>query len=232
MFLVIVPGTFADWNAPRYIEHFVSSNLERWRFVGRVDTGSDRIIDPSLIHVKDSRGSDNLWRMWYKDELDKSHIYFADSTDLTDWKPRGPAITDRASEGPKVFRWHKQDWLIVDAWKGLGVYRSNDFLHWIAQPENILETPGTIATDRGLGHHCDVVVSGDRAFIFYFTEQSGADLDKSIPNSERHTVLQVAELRESDGVITVDRDAPTHVYLEPPPGKAPKHFELKLPRRH
>jgi hypothetical protein len=232
MYLVIVPGTFPDWNAPRYIVHFVSGNLERWSFVSRVETGSDRIIDPSLIHVRESRGSDNLWRMWYKDELDKSHIYYADSSDLTEWKPKGPAITDRSSEGPKVFRWHKQNWMIVDAWKGLGVYRSPDFVHWTAQPENILEAPGHQATDRGLGHHCDVIVSGQRAFIFYFTEQGGKDLDKSVPDSERHTVLQVAELHEADGVITVDRDEPTHVYLEPPAEKTPRHFQLKLPHRH
>jgi hypothetical protein len=228
MFLVIVPGTFKDWNAPRYIEHFVSSNLERWHFVGRVDTGSDRIIDPTLIHVKDSRGSDNLWRMWYKDELDKSHIYYADSTDLSDWKPKGPAITDRSGEGPKSFRWHNQDWMIVDAWKGLAVYRSTDFLHWTAQADNILETPGHQPTDRNEGHHCDVVISGDRAFLFYFTHQQGEDLDKSLAYSERRTVIQVAELHEKDGVITVDRDAPTHVYLAPVTKVKPNRLHIRL----
>ena len=230
MFLVVVPGTFKDWNAPRHIVHFVSGNLERWSYVGQLDTGSDRIIDPSLFHVKDERGPENLWRLWYKDELDKSHISYADSSDLKDWQPKGPAITDRSSEGPKVFRWRNQYWMIVDAWKGLGVYRSTDLVHWTAQPDNILETPGSKATDRSEGHHCDVVVSGDRAFIFYFTAQEGADLDRSIQNSERHTVLQVAELEESNGVITVDRDAPVHVYLQPPAQKPPSRF--RLPARH
>jgi hypothetical protein len=231
MFLVVVPGTFKDWNAPRYIEHFVSSNLERWHFVGRVDTGSDRIIDPTLIHVKDSKGSDNLWRMWYKDELDKSHIYYADSVDLNDWKPKGAAITDRSSEGPKVFRWKQQNWMIVDSWKGLSVYRSSgptDFVHWTPQPDNILETPGHQPTDRNEGHHCDVVVSEGSAFIFYFTHQMGADLDKSLAFSERRTVIQVAELHESDGVITVDRDAPTHVYLAPVTKVKPNRLHIRL----
>lgn len=233
MFLVVVPGTFKDWNAPRHIVHFISGNLERWHYVGQLDTGSDRIIDPSLFHVKDDRGPENLWRLWYKDELDQSHISYADSSDLNDWHPKGPAITDRSSEGPKVFRWRNQYWMIVDAWKGLGVYRSTDLIHWTAQPDNILESPGSIATDRSEGHHCDVVISGDRAFLFYFTEQKGADLDRSIPNSERHTVLQVAELQESNGVITVDRDAPVHIYLQPPGQKPPSRFRIRLgsPRR-
>ena len=211
MFLVIVPGTFKDWNAPRYIVHLVSRDLEKWRYVGKLDTGSDRIIDPSLF-----RGPDGTWRIWYKDELDESHIHYAESSDLVDWKPMGPAITDRPSEGPKVFRWKNRYWMIVDAWKGLGVYRSDDLTHWTAQPDNILQQPGTIPTDRNVGDHCDVVVSGDRAFIYYFTAQSGPDFDKSLPFSDRRTVLQVAELHESDGVITVDRNATTHVYLKPP----------------
>jgi Glycosyl hydrolases family 43 len=225
MFLVIVPGTFKDWNAPRYIVHLVSRNLEKWTYVSKLDTGSDRIIDPSLFHAPDG-----TWRMWYKDELDKSHIYYAESTDLTEWKPKGPAITDRASEGPKVFRWKNQYWMITDAWKGLGVYHSNDLTHWIVQADNILEAPGHIATDRTKGDHCDVVVSGERAFIFYFTRQGGVDLDKSLSYSERHTVLQVAELHESDGALTVDRDATAHVYLRPPQEVASKRLKLRFRR--
>jgi hypothetical protein len=130
--------------------------------------------------------------------------------------PKGPAITDRDSEGPKIFRWKNRYWMITDAWKGLPVYRSDDLTHWVPQPENILAAPGHTPTDRTRGDHCDVVVSGGRAFIFYFTEQRDADLDKSLPFSERRTVLQAAELQENDGVITVDRDAPARVYLQPP----------------
>ncbi len=211
MFLVIVPGTFKDWNAPRYIVHFVSSNLDKWKYVSRVETGSDRIIDPTLF-----RGPDGVWRMWYKDELDHSHIYYASSDDLREWKPKGPAITDREGEGAKVFRWRKSYWMITDAWKGLAVYKSDDLVHWTAQADTLLAAPGKIATDRSKGDHCDVVVSGERAFIYYFTEQAGEDFDKSLPFSERRTVLQVAELEEKGGVITADRDRPVHVYLAPP----------------
>jgi hypothetical protein len=75
-----------------------------------------------------------------------------------------------------------------------------------------------------------VVVSGERAFIFYFTRQGGVDLDKSLSYSERHTVLQVAELHESDGALTVDRDATAHVYLRPPQEVASKRLKLRFRR--
>jgi len=211
MFLVIVPGTFRDWNAARFIIHLVSSDLESWKFVSKLELGSDRVIDPSLYKMPNGN-----WRVWYKDEADQSFLHYADSPDLTHWTPKGAAITDRHSEGPKVFRWRDHFWMITDPWKGLGVYRSDDLEHWTAQPDNILATPGKIATDRSKGDHCDVVVSGERAFVYYFTEQVGADDDPKLPFSSRRTVLQVAELHEKDGVITVDRDASARVYLRPP----------------
>jgi len=99
-------------------------------------------------------------------------------------------------------------------WKGLAVYHSEDTLHWIPQTERLLETPGHAATDRSLGHHCDVVVSGDRAYLFYFTHQEGADEVASLPHSAQRTVLQVAELGFVDGKLTADRDAPVHVLLK------------------
>jgi len=48
MFLVIVPGTFHDWNAPRDIIHLVSTVLEHGTYVSKLNVGSYRIIDPSL----------------------------------------------------------------------------------------------------------------------------------------------------------------------------------------
>ena len=72
-------------------------------------------------------------------------------------------------EGPKVFRWKGYYWMVVDIWKGLGVYRSDDALTWTAQSSNLLEIPGKGADDQVKGGHPDVVVSGDRAFLFYFT---------------------------------------------------------------
>jgi hypothetical protein len=208
MFLVIVPGTFTDWNAPREIIHLTSPDLEKWTYVSKVEVGSDRIIDPSLYQL--SNGS---WRVWYKDERDHSYIHYADSVDLVQWTPKGAAITDRGSEAPKVFRWKGEYWMITDAWRGLGVYHSSDLVHWTVQPENLLRVPGNMPSDRTEGHHCDVVVNGDRAFIYYFTHQKGADLDPKLPHSADHTVLQVAELQSVDGTLTADRDKPAYVDL-------------------
>ena len=125
------------------------------------------------------------------------------------------AITDRPSEGPKIFKWKNQLWMIVDAWHGLSVYHSDDLRNWVAQPDNLLQTPGGLPTDRTEGHHCDVVVNGDRAFVYYFTHQKDLDFDKSLPYSAQRSVLQVAELHESHGTLTLDRDSPAIVDLGP-----------------
>ncbi|CAN5460143.1 family 43 glycosylhydrolase [soil metagenome] len=210
MFLTVVPGTFTTWNAAREIVHLTSPDLLKWNVVSKLDLGSDRVIDPSLYHLPSGN-----WRMWYKDERDHSHIHFADSPDLKTWTPVGVSIADRSSEAPKVFFWHDQYWLIVDAWKGLGVYHSPDAEHWVRQPDNILESPGHIATDRSIGHHEDVVLHDGRAFIFYFTHQDGADLDPKLPQSSQRPFLQAAELQFVDGKLTVDRDIPAHIDLGP-----------------
>lgn len=214
MFLTIVPGTFKDWNAPRFLIHLTSRDLEHWRFSDKLELGSDRVIDPSLF-LRD----DGSWRLWYKDERDHSHIHYADSSDLVHWTLKGAAITDRNGEGPKVFAWRGAQWMITDIWKGLAVYRSTDLEHWTPQHDAILREPGTIVTDRSIGHHCDVVVHGDRAFIFYFTHQLGADLDPALAHSSDRTVLQVAELIEENGTLRVERDKPAYVDLGPSPKK-------------
>jgi sucrose-6-phosphate hydrolase SacC (GH32 family) len=208
MFLTIVPGTFENWNAPREIIHLSSADLVAWKFVGKLELGSDRVIDPSLAQLPDG-----TWRLWYKDERDHSHIHYAESKDLNAWTAMGAAITDRSSEGPKIFHWHGQYWMIVDAGRGLAVYQSPDALDWKPQAEFLLQAPGHAATDRGFGHHCDVVVNGDRAFLFYFTHLQGADEIPDLPHSAQRSVLQVGELIWADGKLTVDRDKATHVLL-------------------
>ena len=210
MYLTLVPGIFKDWNAPREIDHLTSPDLVHWTFDRKLDLASGRVIDPCVFPLGNGK-----WRMWYKDEDDHSYIHTADSTDLSHWTPSGIAIQDIHSEGPKVFRWKGQNWLIVDAWDGLAVYHSATLEHWQPQSSRILATPGTHPTDRTLGHHCDVIVSGGRAYIFYFTHQSGLDLDPSLPNSKQRTVLQIAELHLEGGTMTARRDAPTHVNLKP-----------------
>jgi hypothetical protein len=208
MFLTVVPGTFDNWNHPREIIHLTSKDLSAWDFESKLNLPSDRTIDPYVLKL-----NDGSWRLWYKDERDRSFIHYADSPDLNHWTEGGVAITDRPSEGPVVFRWKGSYWLIVDAWKGLGVYRSSDALHWVAQSKNLLAEGGSLPTDRSEGHHADVIVSNGRAFIFYFVHQEGQDLDPALASSAHRTVIQVAELKEANGELSADRDEPTVLAL-------------------
>jgi sucrose-6-phosphate hydrolase SacC (GH32 family) len=211
MFLTVVPGTFSDWNHPREIIHLTSKDLQHWTFEAKLPLTSDRTIDPDVLRLGNGE-----WRLFYKDERDHSYIHYATSTDLYHWKDGGVAISDRPSEGPVAFRWKGAYWLIVDAWDGLGVYRSNDGLTWTAQSQNLLADEGEFPTDRSKGHHADVVVSGDRAYLFYFVHQEGKDLNPSLTSPGHRTVIQVVELLESAGILTADRNQPTVVSLQPP----------------
>jgi beta-xylosidase len=216
MYLTIVPGTFSNWNHPREIIHLTSPDLERWTFQEKLSLSSEKVIDPAVFQLPNG-----IWRLWYKDEADGSHIHFADSTgreDLSNFTPTGVAVTDRSSEAPKVFWWHGQYWLLTDTYThGLGVYSSKDATHWTRQQDNLLEQPGTQPSDRSVGHHPDVVISNDgRAYLYYFTHMVGPDLDPKLPHSAQRTVMQVTELHEKNGVLSADRNAPTYVYLPAP----------------
>lgn len=207
MFLTVVPGIFDSWNAPREIIHLTSLDLKAWTFVGKLDLGSDRVIDADIVKLRSG-----VWRMWFKDERDGSRIHYADSRDLSSWTVGGVAVPTRG-EGPVVFRWKDHWWMIRDVWKGLEVLSSPDATTWTTQEERILETPGTAPTDRAKGQHPDVIVRGDRAFIVYFTHQSGEPEAATDPKWSRRTVLHVSELRETDGVIWVNRDLPATLDL-------------------
>ncbi len=202
MFLTVVPGVFDNWNHPRSIVHLKSKDLRHWGDAQPVKLATERAIDAGIVRL-----ADGGWRMYYNNETDTKAIWYADSPDLQSWTDRGRMVTDQPGEGPKAFRWRGQWWLITDVWKGLAVYRSADGVSWTRQPGNLLEQPGKGADDGAKGQHADVVVNGDRAWLFYFTH----------PDAEkRRSAIQVAELRESGGVLTVDRDAPARVALRAP----------------
>lgn len=208
MFLSAVPGVFKDWNAPRHIVHLTSRDLKRWIFVSRLDLGSDRVIDASVIRLPTG-----VWRLWYKDERDGSRIRYADSPDLNAWTVRGTAVAGPPGEGPQVFRWKGRYWMVVDHWNGLGVYHSPDGGSWTAQPGRLLAQPGAAPTDRAKGQHADVIVAGDRAFLIYFVHQDNEPETTADPTWRRRSVIQTAELIENDGVLAVDRDAPAVLSL-------------------
>jgi hypothetical protein len=104
--------------------------------------------------------------------------------------------------------------MIVDIWKGLGVYRSDDALNWTAQTENLLAIPGKSADDQTIGQHPDVVVSKGRAFLFYFTHP-GRRKDNPVKGAAemRRTSIQVTELKFKDGRMTCDRDKPVRIKM-------------------
>ncbi len=216
LFLTVVPGVFENWQHPRRIVHLTSANLHDWKYQSALNLASDRVIDP-CVFPRPGGG----WRMWYNNERDRKSIYYADSPDLTTWTDRGKCdgVGERPGEGPFVFSWQGSTWMLVDLWKGLGVYRSDDLLHWTAQPDNLLGVPGKGPDDGINGSHPGVVVSGGRAFLFYFTHpgRAGTIKPEDQPAAElRRSSIQVVELHYADGRLSCDRDAPTYIELRPP----------------
>ncbi|WP_375436516.1 glycosyl hydrolase [uncultured Hymenobacter sp.] len=210
MFLTYVPGIFTDWNHPRSILHLTSSDLLNWKYESSLVLATDKVIDASVYRLPD--GS---WRMWYNNERDGKSIYYADSPDLYHWQDQGKALTERG-EGPKVFRWQGRYWMIIDKWKGLGVYSSPDLKQWQPQPERLLELPGKGAFDQAIGGHPDVVVQGDRAYLFYFTHPGRTEGTLSAASIDtKRSLIQVVELHYQAGKLTANRDQPTYIKLAP-----------------
>lgn len=211
MYLTIVPGTYSDWNAARELVHLTSTNLLDWQYASTLKLASDRVIDACVLRLMNG-----TWRMWYNNERDHKSIYYADSPDLFHWADKGKAVGDRAGEGPKVVRWQGRYWMVVDNWRGLGVYQSDDALTWRRQPYNLVEKPGHGPEDQAIGGHPDVVVSGERMFLFYFTHPGRyGPQGKKDGYEQRRSLIQVLELEFKDGWLTGDRDTPTYIQLLP-----------------
>ncbi|NLE32185.1 MAG: family 43 glycosylhydrolase [Bacteroidales bacterium] len=157
MYLTYVPGVFTDWRHPRDIVHLTSGDLLHWNYESTLKLASDRVIDASVFRLPDGN-----WRMYYNNERDGKSMYYADSPDLYRWTDSGRKVVgDKGGEGAKVFRWQGGNWMLVDNWDGLGVYRSDDLVNWVRQPDNLLKEPGKGLDDGAKGQHCDVVVSGN-----------------------------------------------------------------------
>jgi GH43 family beta-xylosidase len=210
MFLTVVPGIFDTWDYPRMMVHLTSQDLRSWSNAKPVTLAAERPIDASVIKLPTGG-----WRMFYNNERDGKSIWHADSPDLDTWTDRGRLIGDQPGEGPKAFRWRGKWWLITDVWQGLAVYRSDDGDRWTRQPGNLLEAPGTGADDQAPGQHADVVVSGDRAWLFYFTHP-GRKPGAPDTYESRRSSIQVVELEESGGLLSADRDPATRIALRDP----------------
>ncbi|HTZ22218.1 MAG TPA: glycosyl hydrolase [Opitutaceae bacterium] len=212
MFVVVVPGIFTDWNHPRNIVHVTSPDLKKWKYEGTLPLVTDKVIDPCVLRLPDG-----TWRMWYNNERAGKSTFYADSPDLYRWTDRGSAHLPRdRGEAPVAFFWQGHYWLLIDLLgnNGLGAYKSDDALTWTRQPASLLATPGTGKDDQNGGHHPEVILSGERAFLFYFVHP-GVAADSGAPDHKRSSI-QVVELAYRDGWLTCDRDQPTHIQLLPP----------------
>lgn len=211
MYLTYVPGVFSDWHHPRWIVHLTSKDLLKWKFESKLKLSSDRCIDACVFQLPNK-----TWRMYYNNEIDRKSIYYADSPDLYTWTDSGKKVVgDQSGEGPKVFKWKGKNWMIVDNWRGIGIYSSDDLVNWKRQKNNILQLPGTGADDKVIGGHADVVVSGNKAYIFYFTHPGRIPENKGINNTEtKRSSIQVAELELKDGEIICNRDKTVQINLK------------------
>jgi sucrose-6-phosphate hydrolase SacC (GH32 family) len=211
MYLTYVPGVFKDWKHPRQIIHLTSKNLVDWQYESTLKLASERCIDACVFRLPDG-----TWRMYYNNELAGKSIYYADSPDLYHWTDSGKKVVgDRAGEGPKVFAWQGKKWMIVDNWRGLGVYSSDDFINWNRQKDNILQEAGTGIDDGVMGGHADIIVQGEKAYIIYFTHPGKTPENKGKDNTEtRRSSLQVTELFYENGEITCERNNPTRINLK------------------
>jgi len=168
MYLVYVPGIFTDWSHPRYIIHLTSKDLLSWDYQSTLPLSNPKVIDAGVLRLPDG-----TWRLWYKDEATGSSCNYADSPDLVTWTDHGrvPALSDAGGEAPLPFHWQGYYWLMRDITggrHGLALYRSDDALRW-TRVGTLLQAPGTGPDDTAVGHHPEVILSGDRAYLFYFT---------------------------------------------------------------
>ncbi|HEY3760887.1 MAG TPA: glycosyl hydrolase [Verrucomicrobiae bacterium] len=206
MYLVYVPGIFQDWDHPRYIIHLTSTNLIDWQYESTLPLAHPKVIDAGVLHLPDG-----TWRLWYKDEVTGSSCDYADSPDLYHWTDHGKVagLSDRGGEAPVAFHWKDHYWLFRDIGHGLALYRSDDAANWM-RVGTLLQDRGTGADDDGVGHHPDVILSSDRAYMFYFVQpRSGGG---------RRSSIQVVELKydAAKNILTADRNHPTLIHLKPP----------------
>ncbi|MBN2261520.1 MAG: hypothetical protein JW735_01315 [Prolixibacteraceae bacterium] len=209
MYLTYVPGIFTDWRHPRHIIHLSSKNGIDWDFESQLNLASEKVIDACVVQMPDGN-----WRMWYNNEAEGKTMYYADSPDLYNWTDKGWADGKFRGEGAKVFKWQNTWWMLIDEWKGLAVYQSDDLEIWNRQPGNILQEPGTGEDDMVIGGHPDVVVQGKRAFVFYFTHPGRRpEIPDSPAYEKRRSSIQLTELFYEEGNIACYRNKPVNIDL-------------------
>ncbi|MES2829852.1 MAG: glycosyl hydrolase [Bacteroidota bacterium] len=213
MFVVYIQGVYTNWGGVAKLVHYTSKNLWDWKLIGYLKTPKQNIIDASLMQMPDK-----TWRIWYKGE--GSVTMTGESKDLVNWKfSDKPAIGKPDHEGPKAFNFKGKYWLLTDEWKGMRVHSSEDATTWTRQGL-ILDKASKRKEDGPVGAHGDVIVVGDKAYIFYFTHpertshgNAPEDDRGNIPYGLRRSSIQVAELVYKDGTLVCDRNQPFDFWL-------------------
>lgn len=218
MYLSYVPGIFDTWDHPRDIVHLTSKDGINWETQSVLNLAVKKVIDACVFHMPNG-----IWRLWYNNELDHKAIYYAESTDLYNWEDKGKVDIETVGEGPNVIYWHNKYYMIVDEWKGLSVFHSDDALNWTKQEEYLIagipvdpsETVQSTGAQRRrvkmvdgtLGNHADIEVANGHAYMFYFSHLPSL-------NNMRGTAVFVQELiYNEDGTITCDALAPCYINL-------------------
>ncbi|MCU1567721.1 MAG: glycoside hydrolase, family 43 [Pseudarthrobacter sp.] len=212
MYLTVLRGVRTDWTGTASIVQFASRDLATWEHLGAIDLDSPRVIDAAVARCGDGR-----YRLWYKDEARGSNTYSAVSDtpeDPSSWVFEGLTIAGRPHEGPKVFRMGGMFWMIVDEWRGQGVYSSKDGAGgWVRQDHLgglILTAPESVDRRPVVARHADVVPlppqedGAGRALLVYFTHPhwGGEDIDTMAPDPKtRLSHVRAAVLEVRDGIL-------------------------------
>ena len=204
MYLTEIDGVPDRWAGhARAIVEYRSVDLVVWRRHGPLALSSDRVIDAAVAHTPD--GS---WRLWFKDEAADSVTKVAVSTDLERWDVEGTAIGGRPHEGPSVFALAGWWWMIVDEWRGMGVYRSSDAADWTRQggADAVILGIGDVE-GPGYGHHGAAVRDGDDVWFYYFGHPARAyvpDQDSGSIDDRRSAIYRVRLVVADGALVTED----------------------------
>lgn len=202
MYLTEIDGVPDRWPGhARHVVEYTSDDLVTWARLGPLTLSSDRVIDAAVARTPDGR-----WRLWYKDEAADSVTRVAVSAGLDSWSDEGTAIGGRPHEGPSVFELGGWWWMIVDEWRGMGVYRSADAVTWRRQggADAVILGAGEVP-GPGFGHHGAPVRDGDRVWFYFFGHPAlAADPDPARESiDDRRCAIYRVELRAEAGLLTV-----------------------------
>ena len=203
MFVTYIEGVYSDWGGSRQLFHYTSKNLITWDFKEQI--GTSGCIDPYVRQMED--GS---WKMWFKNEEKGSLTYTATSSNLFNWTILDiPEGGNSPHEGPIVFSWKNNYWMITDKWDGMDIYTSSDLTKWNYN-NSILNTRGNRPDDNVMGRHADVVITEKGAYIFYFTHpgriySEGTEIYEETYRYRRSS-LQIAELELQEGIMVCNRN--------------------------